>query len=36
MGRAPLVRHGIRPSDRIAMVGIGRVGHLTIQFFAAG
>jgi hypothetical protein len=32
MGRAPLVRHGIRPSDRVAVVGIGGVGHLTIQF----
>jgi hypothetical protein len=36
MGRAPLVRHGIRPSDRVAVVGIGGVGHLTIQVFRRG
>jgi hypothetical protein len=36
MGRAPLVRHGIRSSDRVAVVGIGGVGHLTIQFSPRG
>ncbi|RDG30944.1 NAD(P)-dependent alcohol dehydrogenase [Streptomyces corynorhini] len=32
---APLVRQGIRPTDRVAVVGIGGLGHLAIQFLAA-
>ncbi|GFG67980.1 alcohol dehydrogenase [Mycobacterium kubicae] len=32
---APLVRHGVRPTDHIAIVGIGGLGHLAIQFARA-
>lgn len=29
---APLLRHNIRPTDRVGIVGIGGLGHLAIQF----
>lgn len=29
---APLLRHGVRPTDRVAVVGVGGLGHLAIQF----
>jgi alcohol/geraniol dehydrogenase (NADP+) len=29
---APLIRHGVRPVDRVAVVGIGGLGHLALQF----
>lgn len=29
---APLLRHGVRPTDRVAVVGIGGLGHLALQF----
>lgn len=29
---APLVRHGVSPTDRVGIVGIGGLGHLAIQF----
>jgi uncharacterized zinc-type alcohol dehydrogenase-like protein len=32
---APFVRHGIRPFDRVGIVGVGGLGHLAIQFAAA-
>lgn len=32
---APFVRHGIRPTDHVAVVGIGGLGHLAIQFARA-
>lgn len=32
---APLLRYGVRPTDRVAVVGIGGLGHLAIQFLAA-
>jgi uncharacterized zinc-type alcohol dehydrogenase-like protein len=28
----PLLRHGVRPTDRVAVVGIGGLGHLALQF----
>jgi alcohol/geraniol dehydrogenase (NADP+) len=31
----PLLRHGVRPVDRVAVVGVGGLGHLAIQFAAA-
>ncbi|MFJ7997740.1 NAD(P)-dependent alcohol dehydrogenase [Streptomyces sp. NPDC096310] len=31
---APLLRHGVRPTDRVAVVGVGGLGHLAIQFLA--
>ncbi|SDD99761.1 NAD(P)-dependent alcohol dehydrogenase [Auraticoccus monumenti] len=31
---APLLRHGVRPVDRVAVVGIGGLGHLAIQFMS--
>ncbi|MEO6086402.1 MAG: NAD(P)-dependent alcohol dehydrogenase [Umezawaea sp.] len=31
---APLRWHGVRPTDRVAVVGIGGLGHLAIQFLA--
>ncbi|WP_199443776.1 NAD(P)-dependent alcohol dehydrogenase [Umezawaea beigongshangensis] len=31
---APLIRHGVRPVDRVAVVGIGGLGHLALQFLA--
>ncbi|MFI5960231.1 NAD(P)-dependent alcohol dehydrogenase [Cryptosporangium sp. NPDC051539] len=31
----PLLRHGVRPIDRVAVVGVGGLGHLAIQFAAA-
>jgi uncharacterized zinc-type alcohol dehydrogenase-like protein len=32
---APLRRHRVSPTDRVAVVGIGGLGHLAVQFFAA-
>ncbi|WP_063734879.1 NAD(P)-dependent alcohol dehydrogenase [Streptomyces sp. RTd22] len=29
-----LVRHGVRPTDRVAVVGVGGLGHLALQFLA--
>ncbi|WP_329068683.1 NAD(P)-dependent alcohol dehydrogenase [Streptomyces sp. NBC_01429] len=29
---APLLRQGVRPVDRVAVVGVGGLGHLAIQF----
>jgi alcohol/geraniol dehydrogenase (NADP+) len=29
---APLLRHGVKPTDRVGVVGIGGLGHLAIQF----
>jgi D-arabinose 1-dehydrogenase-like Zn-dependent alcohol dehydrogenase len=31
----PFLRQGIKPSDRVGIVGIGGLGHLAIQFAAA-
>ncbi len=31
---APLLRHRVRPVDRVAVVGIGGLGHLALQFLA--
>ncbi|MFD5749228.1 NAD(P)-dependent alcohol dehydrogenase [Streptomyces sp. NPDC127033] len=31
---APLLRHGVRPTDRVAVVGVGGLGHLAVQFLA--
>jgi uncharacterized zinc-type alcohol dehydrogenase-like protein len=31
---APLLRHGVRPTDRVAVVGIGGLGHLAVQYMA--
>jgi uncharacterized zinc-type alcohol dehydrogenase-like protein len=31
---SPLLRHGVRPTDRVAVVGVGGLGHLAIQFLA--
>jgi len=30
----PLLRHGVRPTDRVAVVGIGGLGHLAVQYMA--
>lgn len=30
----PLLEHGVRPVDRVAVVGIGGLGHLALQFLA--
>ena len=30
----PLLRYGVRPTDRVAVVGIGGLGHLAVQFLA--
>jgi uncharacterized zinc-type alcohol dehydrogenase-like protein len=32
---APFIRHNIKPTDHIAIVGIGGLGHLAIQFARA-
>ncbi|WP_199255662.1 NAD(P)-dependent alcohol dehydrogenase [Mycolicibacterium mengxianglii] len=32
---APFIRHGIKPTDHVAVVGIGGLGHLAIQSAAA-
>lgn len=32
---APFIRHGIAPTDHVAVVGIGGLGHLAIQFARA-
>ncbi|OBB17682.1 alcohol dehydrogenase [Mycolicibacterium setense] len=32
---APFLRHGVRPTDRVGIVGIGGLGHLAIQFARA-
>jgi uncharacterized zinc-type alcohol dehydrogenase-like protein len=29
----PLVQHGIKPSAKVAVIGIGGLGHLALQFF---
>ncbi|MGS2590086.1 NAD(P)-dependent alcohol dehydrogenase [Streptomyces hebeiensis] len=29
-----ITRHGVRPTDRVAVVGVGGLGHLAIQFLA--
>ena len=29
-----LVRHGVRPTDRVGVVGVGGLGHLALQFLA--
>ncbi|WP_438002525.1 NAD(P)-dependent alcohol dehydrogenase [Sorangium sp. So ce321] len=31
---APLLRQGVRPVDRVAVVGIGGLGHLALQYLA--
>jgi alcohol/geraniol dehydrogenase (NADP+) len=31
----PFLRHGVRPVDRVAVVGVGGLGHLAVQFAAA-
>jgi uncharacterized zinc-type alcohol dehydrogenase-like protein len=31
----PLLRNGVRPVDRVAVVGVGGLGHLALQFAAA-
>jgi len=28
----PLIRYGVKPTDRVGVVGIGALGHLAIQF----
>jgi len=28
----PLLRHGVRPTNRVAVVGVGGLGHLALQF----
>ncbi len=30
----PLLRYGVRPTDRVAVVGIGGLGHLALQYLA--
>lgn len=30
----PLIRYGVRPTDRVAVVGIGGLGHLAVQYLA--
>lgn len=32
---APFVRHCVKPTDHVAIVGIGGLGHLAVQFAAA-
>jgi alcohol/geraniol dehydrogenase (NADP+) len=32
---APFLRHGVTPTDRVGIVGIGGLGHLAIQFARA-
>lgn len=29
---APLLRHGVKPTDRVGVVGIGGLGHLALKF----
>lgn len=29
---APLLHYGVRPTDRVAVVGVGGLGHLAVQF----
>jgi len=31
---APLLRYNVRPTDRVAVVGIGGLGHLAVQYLA--
>lgn len=31
---APLLRNGVMPTDKVAVVGIGGLGHLAVQFLA--
>jgi uncharacterized zinc-type alcohol dehydrogenase-like protein len=30
----PILRHGVRPRDRVAVAGIGGLGHLAVQFLS--
>ena len=30
----PMLRYGVRPTDRVAVVGIGGLGHLAVQYLA--
>ena len=30
----PLLRYGVRPTDRVAVVGVGGLGHLAIQYLS--
>lgn len=32
---SPLVHHGVRPADKVGVIGIGGLGHLALQFAAA-
>ena len=32
---APLLAFGVRPTDRVAVIGIGGLGHLALQFYRA-
>lgn len=32
---APIADHGVRPTDRVGVVGIGGLGHLALQFLRA-
>ena len=31
----PLVQFGIKPTDKVAVIGIGGLGHLALQFLNA-
>ncbi|MTD57568.1 NAD(P)-dependent alcohol dehydrogenase [Amycolatopsis pithecellobii] len=31
---APILRYGVRPTDQVAVVGLGGLGHLAVQFLA--
>jgi uncharacterized zinc-type alcohol dehydrogenase-like protein len=30
----PILRYGVRPTDRVAVVGVGGLGHLAVQYLA--
>lgn len=32
---SPLLHYGVRPTDRVAVVGVGGLGHLAVKFLAA-
>ena len=32
---APLLNHGIKPTDRVGVVGIGGLGHMALKFYRA-
>ncbi|MHB8253559.1 MAG: NADPH-dependent aldehyde reductase Ahr [Acidiferrobacter sp.] len=32
---SPLLEHGVRPTDRVGVIGIGGLGHLALQFMRA-